>query len=94
MKPFTLSLFFSLIVLSLSAQDPHFTQPMAAPVYYNPAFAGTAQKARISTAYRNQWSSISSGYQTYNVSYDQQCNALAGGVPPPGLLTMGAGAFF
>ncbi|MDD3875671.1 MAG: type IX secretion system membrane protein PorP/SprF [Bacteroidales bacterium] len=64
----------------LKAQDPHFSQYYANPLYLNPAFAGTVNCPRVIFNHRNQWPSISGNYVTYNVSYDQHIDALNGGI--------------
>ena len=64
----------------LKAQDPHFSQYYANPLYLNPAFAGTAVCPRMILNYRNQWPSISGNYVTYNASYDQHIDAINGGI--------------
>ncbi|HEU5147830.1 MAG TPA: type IX secretion system membrane protein PorP/SprF [Chryseosolibacter sp.] len=64
-----------LIVFLLScsfayAQDPEFSQYYAAPLYLNPAFAGTSVDHRFIANYRNQWPNISQAFETYAFSYD------------------------
>ncbi|GAA4410793.1 type IX secretion system membrane protein PorP/SprF [Nibrella viscosa] len=51
------------------AQDPQFTQFFAAPLYLNPAFAGSALAPRITMNYRNQWPAITN-YVTTAVGID------------------------
>ena len=63
-----------------NAQDPHFTQFYANPLYLNPAFAGTAKGPRFVTNYRNQWPSISGSFVTYAASYDQHFDGIGGGI--------------
>ncbi len=63
-----------------AAQDPHFSQYYANPLYLNPAMAGTPICPRLILNYRNQWPSISGQYVTYNASYDQHVDALSGGI--------------
>lgn len=53
------------------AQDPLFTQFYAAPLYLNPAFAGSTGEGRIIANYRNQWPGIDANFVTYAASYDQ-----------------------
>lgn len=53
------------------AQDPHFTQFYAQPLYLNPAFAGTVEGGRLIANFRSQWPSLESNFKTYAVSYDQ-----------------------
>lgn len=52
------------------AQDPEFSQYYAAPLYLNPAFAGTSVDHRFITNYRNQWPNVSQAFETYAFSYD------------------------
>lgn len=54
----------------LRAQDPQFTQFYAAPLYLNPAFAGTSVQSRLSANYRNQWPAIPGGWVTYAAGFD------------------------
>lgn len=65
---------------SLFAQDPEFTQFYSNPLYLNPAFAGTARCPRAVLNYRNQWPGISGTFVTYNASFDQHIDVLAGGL--------------
>ena len=75
--------FLILLIISgitLNAQDPHFSQFYANPLYLNPAFAGTAVCPRMIANYRNQWPSISGNYVTYSASYDQHIDGINGGI--------------
>ncbi len=56
-------------LFSAQAQDPQFTQFYAAPLYLNPAFAGSAMAPRITVNYRNQWPAITN-YVTSAVGVD------------------------
>jgi hypothetical protein len=72
-------------MLSAYAQDPEFTQFYAAPVYTNPAMAGTAfcgrqSAGRMSINYRNQWPSLPGTFRSFNASYDQHYDKIGGGV--------------
>lgn len=60
-------LFFSSLA---QAQDPEFSQYYAAPLYLNPAFAGTSVDHRFIANYRNQWPNVSQAFETYSFSYD------------------------
>ena len=76
-----LIVFFALFASgSIKAQDPEFTQFYANPLYLNPAFAGSARCPRIVMNYRNQWPGISGTFVTTAASYDQQVDALSGGI--------------
>lgn len=70
------------MVISLSAwaQDPEFSQYYSAPLYLNPAFAGTTNDHRFIANYRNQWPNVTKGYETYAVSYDYNLNRFNSGV--------------
>ncbi len=82
MKKIYASVLFVLMALgSVSfAQDPHFSQYYANPLYLNPAFAGTVICPRVILNFRDQWPSISGTYVTYNASYDQHIEKIAGGI--------------
>jgi type IX secretion system PorP/SprF family membrane protein len=67
---------FTAVTQSLTAQtDPHFTQNYTYPLYINPAMTGGSDgEYRISSVYRNQWSSITNPYRTAGVSFDARTN--------------------
>lgn len=60
----------TILVRSLFAQDPQFTQFYSAPVYLNPAFTGNTTQLRAGLNYRNQWAAISGGFVSYSFVYD------------------------
>jgi type IX secretion system PorP/SprF family membrane protein len=62
---------------TVSAQIHRFTNPISAPLHFNPAFAGSVDDYRISLAYRNAGASLA-GTQTFYGSYDQVSNRLHG----------------
>ncbi|MFT7379707.1 MAG: type IX secretion system PorP/SprF family membrane protein, partial [Bacteroidia bacterium] len=65
------------------AQDPEFTQFYAAPIYTNPAMAGTGTcngGGRVVLNYRNQWPSLPGTFITSSASYDQHFDNIGGGV--------------
>ena len=70
MKMKKLLILFLLSHFLVQAQDPEFSQYYAAPLYLNPAFAGTSVDHRFIANYRNQWPNISQAFQTYAFSYD------------------------
>ena len=69
-------LFFCFIIfasLGLSAQDAHFSQNYATPMYVNPGLTGLYNgDIRMTATFRNQWASISTSapYRTLAVSVD------------------------
>ncbi|MDN3668419.1 type IX secretion system membrane protein PorP/SprF [Echinicola jeungdonensis] len=52
------------------AQDPQYTQYYAAPLYLNPAFAGSDLQGRIGANYRTQWPGLDAQFKTFSVYYD------------------------
>jgi len=87
MKIIYLLLLFTFFGLGLHGQDPQFTQFYNAPIYTNPAYAGSAinlkdgeYATRVNLNYRNQWPNLNGGYQTVNASWDRHFNKLHGGL--------------
>jgi len=68
------------MAFSAAAQDAHFTQFYAAPIYLNPAFAGTSVQSRFTMNYRNQWPAIPKAFVTYGISYDQYMPDIKSGI--------------
>jgi type IX secretion system PorP/SprF family membrane protein len=71
------------LVLQVQAQDPELTQFYAAPIYTNPAMAGTGAcggGGRVVLNYRNQWPSLPGTFITTAASYDQNFDNIGGGV--------------
>lgn len=64
----------------MKAQDPHFTQFYAAPMYLNPAFTGLTEEHRFVANYRNQWPGVSKAYQTYMAGYDYNLSDINSGI--------------
>lgn len=65
---FVICLLFAQIA---NAQDVHFSQWSAAPIYTNPANAGVFDGVqRVILNYRNQWPSIGAPYKTIAFAYD------------------------
>ena len=79
-RNFFLLLFMLVGMQGLRAQDPHFSQFYANPLYLNPAFAGSNVCPRLVMNYRNQWPAIPGSYVTYNASFDMHFQALNGGL--------------
>ena len=69
----------TLSAINVMAQDAHFTQFYANPLYLNPAFAGVNICPKVNMSYRNQYPAFGV-YQTTSASYDQYVDALSGGV--------------
>src|SRR5687767_8037682 len=65
-----IAIIFLIFTSVAHAQDPEFSQYYAAPLYLNPAFAGTSVDHRFIANYRNQWPNVSQAFETYSFSYD------------------------
>ncbi|MFN6946162.1 MAG: type IX secretion system membrane protein PorP/SprF [Cytophagaceae bacterium] len=52
------------------AQDPQFSQYYNAPLFLNPAFAGTGQNTRAAMNYRVQWPNQTTPFMSYAASID------------------------
>lgn len=59
-----------LVTEIVTAQDPQFSQFYAAPLYLNPAFAGSTGQARAGLNYRNQWPAIDANFTTMSAYFD------------------------
>lgn len=72
---------FSLLSISFAqAQDPQFSQFYAAPIFLNPAFAGSAEDTRLSVIHRRQWPSLDASFITSAVSIDKNLAKYNSGV--------------
>ena len=79
-RKLTLTALLTLCFSNSYAQDPHFSQFYANPIYLNPAFAGTHGCPRFALNYRNQWPALSGTFVTYSASYDQYFRNISGGI--------------
>ncbi|MGB1003234.1 MAG: PorP/SprF family type IX secretion system membrane protein [Salibacteraceae bacterium] len=61
-------------------QDIQYSQFYAAPLYLNPALAGTSGQHRANLNYRNQWPGIPDSYISYSISYDLNMEKVNSGV--------------
>jgi type IX secretion system PorP/SprF family membrane protein len=68
------------LVGSLQAQDPIFSQYYATPLQINPAFAGSAFAPRFGIGYRHQWQGFDRAYTTYAGFYEQSLDHLNSGI--------------
>lgn len=64
----TLPAAYCLLPTSSQAQDAHFSQYYASPVYLNPALTGLESNITFSSNFRTQWSSIIVPYNTTQMS--------------------------
>lgn len=78
-------LILSGLAMEVKAQDPQFSQFYAAPLYLNPAFAGSSELARVGINYRNQWPAYPTNFVTYSGYFDYYFDDYNSGV---GLILM------
>lgn len=52
------------------SQDFHFSQFYAAPLYLNPAFAGSTELTRMGANYRKQWPGLGHDFNSYSAYFD------------------------
>lgn len=71
-----LSLFFGNLA---QAQDVHFGQFYASPLYLSPSFTGAIPGSRIATNYRDQWPELPGTFVSYAVSYDHNFSSFNSG---------------
>ncbi|MBK9730571.1 MAG: PorP/SprF family type IX secretion system membrane protein [Chitinophagaceae bacterium] len=71
---------FRCFLANTLAQDVEFSQFFNSPLYLNPAYAGVGEGPRFCMNYRNQWAALNDAYVTYTASYDQNIDALNGGI--------------
>ncbi|GAB1446974.1 type IX secretion system membrane protein PorP/SprF [Flammeovirgaceae bacterium] len=64
----------------VTAQDPQYSQFYAAPLYLNPAFAGSTNQARFGINYRNQWPAIDANFTTISAFFDTYLEDINSGV--------------
>ncbi len=75
-----LSLVFTFVYVNLEAQDPHFSQFYANPLYMSPSLAGSTDGARLVANYRNQWPGVNTAYTTYAMSFDNFFHSINSGI--------------
>ena len=74
-------LLFIFLVGNLSyAQQGHFTQFFNAPLYVNPAEAGSEDNIRVGFNFRRQWPSIVTGFTTRAINADMMIGKLGYGL--------------
>lgn len=64
---FAVTILFGTVAI---AQDPQYSQYYAAPLYLNPAMAGSELTGRVGFNYRNQWPGIDAQFTTFSAFYD------------------------
>lgn len=68
------------IPVSGFSQLTHFTNPIVAPLHFNPAFAGLTGQQRLTFAYRNELPNYTTRSHLTYVSFDHLSRELNGGI--------------
>lgn len=58
------------VIPKASGQDIQFSQFYAAPLYLNPAFAGSTEMTRVGVNFRNQWPGLDQTFIAYSAFVD------------------------
>ncbi len=80
MKKIICIIIINLAVLSLKAQDIHFSMFHFSPLNINPANCGVENDLRVALNYRNQWRSVANPYSTIAGSYDMRLSKSKSGI--------------
>src|SRR5690554_6431321 len=70
MKPFICIILILAYSIRLPAQDIQYSQFYAAPLFLNPAFAGSEDANRLGVNSRNQWPGLDYSFNAYSAYYD------------------------
>lgn len=68
------------LVPESGAQDFHYSQFYAAPLYLNPALAGSTELSRVGVNYRKQWPGLDQDFNAYSAYFDHYSFDLRSGM--------------
>jgi len=81
MKKFIAIIFLGLLSsIKVIAQDFHYSQFYAAPLYLNPALTGSTELSRVGVNYRKQWPGLDHNFNAYSAYFDHYSFDLRSGV--------------
>jgi type IX secretion system PorP/SprF family membrane protein len=81
MKKFIAIIFLGLLSgIKGNAQDFHYSQFYAAPLYLNPALTGSTELSRVGVNYRKQWPGLDHDFNTYSAYFDHYSFDLRSGI--------------
>src|SRR5690606_28216911 len=58
------------LIFAVKAQDFHYSQFYAAPLYLNPALTGSTEFSRVGVNYRKQWPGLAQDFSAYSAYFD------------------------
>ena len=70
MKKITLLFVLTISLITVKAQDPHFSQYRMTPLMVNPGYTGLNYNLRAVVNYREQWKSVATPFSTAAFSFD------------------------
>lgn len=68
------------VVTQAGAQDFHYSQFYAAPLYLNPALTGSTELSRVGLNYRKQWPGLDHDFNAYSAYFDHYSFDLRSGI--------------
>jgi type IX secretion system PorP/SprF family membrane protein len=71
---------FLFVITSSGAQDFHYSQFFAAPLFLNPALAGSTELSRAGLNYRKQWPGLDYDFNAYSAYFDHYSFDLRSGI--------------
>lgn len=80
MKKYLIGFCLFVIGLSAIAQDFHYSQFYAAPLYLNPALTGSTELSRVGFNYRKQWPGLEHDFNSYSAYFDHYSFDLKSGI--------------
>jgi type IX secretion system PorP/SprF family membrane protein len=81
MKKFIAIIFLGLLSgIKGNAQDFHYSQFYAAPLYLNPALTGSTELSRVGVNYRKQWPGLDHDFNAYSAYFDHYSFDLRSGI--------------
>lgn len=81
MKKFLAIIFLVLLSsIKVIAQDFHYSQFYAAPLYLNPALTGSTELSRVGVNYRKQWPGLDHDFNAYSAYFDHYSFDLRSGI--------------
>lgn len=79
-KQYLIILIPLLIIKGLQAQEVHFSQFFASPLYLSPSLAGTSEGSRIAFNFRDQWPKIPNTFISTAFSIDHNFRSMKSGI--------------
>lgn len=74
-----ITIFFT-VLLPATGQEMRYAQSGANKIFYNPSFAGSYGQTQLFLAYRNQYSALPNGMESYAISVDGNISSYSSGI--------------